>query len=139
MQSASRHGARGISALLTVIALAGCGAAAGQDVSGGAGPSGTAGASGAAARPAIAVGSSSHVIEVGGVGRTFIVYRPAALPASAPLVVMLHGGFGSARQAHQWPGAAPNLLAQRLLHTDPPSTALNATRVIWQFFAAHPR
>jgi polyhydroxybutyrate depolymerase len=40
---------------------------------------------------------------------------------------------------HQWPGAAPNLLAQKLLHTDPPSTALNATQVIWQFFAAHPR
>ncbi len=318
MQSASRYGARGICALLTVIALAGCGAAAGRDSSGGDGPGGT------SARPAIPVGSSSHVIEVGGVSRTFIVYRPAALPASAPLVVMLHGGFGSARQAeksygwdaeadrghfvvaypdglnrawntgggccgvpgrtnaddvgfiiamvaaierqvpidtrrvyatgisnggimaytlacrttifaaigpdsatelgscpapaplsvihihgtadknipylggqgdgvahidgpavpalnarwraidhcaapvvtiagvvttstatcpggravelitiagagHQWPGAAPNLLAQRLLHTDPPSTALNATRVIWQFFAAHPR
>jgi polyhydroxybutyrate depolymerase len=30
-------------------------------------------------------------------------------------------------------------LAQRLLHLDPPSTALNATQVIWRFFAAHPR
>jgi len=40
---------------------------------------------------------------------------------------------------HQWPGAAPDWLAQKLLHTDPPSTALNATQVIWQFFAAHPR
>jgi polyhydroxybutyrate depolymerase len=40
---------------------------------------------------------------------------------------------------HQWPGGAPNLLAQRLLHTDPPSTALDATAVIWQFFAAHAR
>jgi polyhydroxybutyrate depolymerase len=40
---------------------------------------------------------------------------------------------------HQWPGAVPNLIAQRLLHTDPPSTALNATQVIWAFFAAHPR
>ena len=40
---------------------------------------------------------------------------------------------------HQWPGAAPNPLAQKLLHTDPPSTALNATQVIWAFFAAHPR
>ena len=40
---------------------------------------------------------------------------------------------------HQWPGAAPNLLAQRLLHTDPPSTALDATAVIWRFFAAHAR
>jgi hypothetical protein len=32
----------------------------------------------------------------------------------------------------------PQPLAQRLLHTDPPSTALAATQVIWQFFAAHP-
>jgi hypothetical protein len=30
-------------------------------------------------------------------------------------------------------------LAQLLLHTDPPSHALNATQVIWQFFAAHRR
>ncbi len=35
-------------------------------------------------------------------------------------------------------GCAPMQLAQRLLHLDPPSTALNATQVIWRFFAAHP-
>jgi polyhydroxybutyrate depolymerase len=40
---------------------------------------------------------------------------------------------------HQWPGSAPRPLIQKLLGTDPPSTALNATQVIWQFFAAHPR
>lgn len=40
---------------------------------------------------------------------------------------------------HQWPGARPNWLAEKLLHTDPPPTALNATHVIWQFLAAHPR
>ena len=40
---------------------------------------------------------------------------------------------------HQWPGATPSWLAQKLLHLDPPSKALNATQVIWQFFAAHPR
>jgi len=51
------------------------------------------------ASPAIPVGSSVHSISVGGVTRTYIVYRPAALPAAAPLVVMLHGGFGSASQA----------------------------------------
>lgn len=44
-----------------------------------------------------------------------------------------------ARAGHQWPGATPDPLAQRLLHADPPSTALNATQVIWQFFAARPR
>ncbi len=49
------------------------------------------------------------------------------------------GWRNGARAGHQWPGAAPDWLAQKLLHTDPPSTALNATQVIWQFFAAHPR
>ena len=321
MHGAGRRGVLGVCSLLAAISLAGCGAAAGS-AAGGDTPGH--GAGGTVAPPAIPVGASSHAIEVDGVSRTFIVYRPATLPARAPLVVMLHGGFGSASQAeksygwdaeadrahfvvaypdglnrawntgggccgvpgrtnvddigfitamvaaierqvpidasgvyatgisnggimaytlacrttvfaaigpdsatelgscpapaplsvihihgtadknipydggegdgvahidgpavpalnarwraidhcaapavrtagvvttstatcpggravelitiagagHQWPGAAPNLLAQRLLHTDPPSTALNATRVIWQFFAAHPR
>ena len=37
--------------------------------------------------------------------------------------------------------ALPLLIATggRLLDLDPPSTALNATQVIWRFFAAHPR
>lgn len=39
---------------------------------------------------------------------------------------------------HQWPGSRPKPLVQRLLHLDPPSTALSATDVIWRFFAAHP-
>jgi len=38
---------------------------------------------------------------------------------------------------HQWPGAKPNPVAQRLLGTDPPSTAIDATQVIWDFFEAH--
>jgi polyhydroxybutyrate depolymerase len=50
---------------------------------------------------AIPVGSSAHDIVVGGVTRSYIVYRPAALPAAAPLVVMMHGGFGSAGQAQK--------------------------------------
>lgn len=36
---------------------------------------------------------------------------------------------------HQWPGAPPKTALQKLLHTDPPSTALDATSTIWQFFA----
>jgi polyhydroxybutyrate depolymerase len=47
------------------------------------------------------VGSSTHDISVGGVTRSYIVYRPATLPAAAPLVVMLHGGFGTASQAEK--------------------------------------
>ena len=38
---------------------------------------------------------------------------------------------------HQWPGSTPNKAAQILLHTDPPSTEINATDTIWQFFATH--
>jgi polyhydroxybutyrate depolymerase len=319
-QQTGRHGfaALAICAVLAASALmlAGCGIAV-RHAASGPGQDGAAG-------QVIPAGSSSHVIDIGGVRRTFIVYRPASLPSAAPLVVMLHGGFGSAQQAqksygwdaeadrghfvvaypdglnrawntgggccgtpgrtnaddigfitamvsaierelpvdanrvyatgisnggimaytlachttifaaigpdsatelggcpapaplsvihvhgtadknipyqggegdgvahidgpsapslnarwrdidhcaapatktagvvttstaacpggrtvelitiagagHQWPGAVPNPLAQRLLHTDPPSTALNATQVIWQFFAAHPR
>ena len=37
----------------------------------------------------------------GGIERTYRVYKPAGLPASAPLVVMLHGAFGSGEQAER--------------------------------------
>lgn len=49
--------------------------------------------------PAILVGKSSQSIEWAGATRTFNVYRPQALTDAAPLVVMLHGGFGSGAQA----------------------------------------
>jgi len=75
-----------------VIALAGCGAYLRHETR-------AAARSGAAA--AFPVGSSTHAISAGGVTRTYIVYRPAGLPAAAPLVVMLHGGFGSASQAER--------------------------------------
>jgi polyhydroxybutyrate depolymerase len=39
---------------------------------------------------------------------------------------------------HQWPGGVAKPVLQRVLHLDPPSTALDATDTIWQFFAAHP-
>jgi len=58
----------------------------------------------------------------------------AACPAGRAVELITIAGAG-----HQWPGAAPNLLAQRLLHTDPPSTALDATAVIWRFFTSHAR
>jgi polyhydroxybutyrate depolymerase len=38
---------------------------------------------------------------------------------------------------HQWPGGEPNARAERLFHTGAPSTALDATATIWQFFATH--
>ena len=50
---------------------------------------------------AFAEGASVHTISVGGHDRTYRLYKPAGLPTSAPLVVMLHGGFGSAAQAER--------------------------------------
>jgi polyhydroxybutyrate depolymerase len=47
------------------------------------------------------VGKSAQSIQIGGATRTFHLYRPQNLPAHAPLVVMLHGGFGSGTQAEQ--------------------------------------
>jgi polyhydroxybutyrate depolymerase len=52
-------------------------------------------------RSVLPVGSSVHSLSASSLTRTYIVYRPAFLPAAAPLVVMLHGGFGSARQAQR--------------------------------------
>ena len=46
-------------------------------------------------------GTSIHTINVGGRDRTYRLYKPEGLPASAPLVVMLHGGFGNAEQAER--------------------------------------
>lgn len=48
------------------------------------------------------VGSSRHSLDVNGTGREFVVYRPPAAAADGyPVVVMLHGGLGSAQQAER--------------------------------------
>jgi polyhydroxybutyrate depolymerase len=49
----------------------------------------------------IPLGSSTHVLELGGYTRTFHLYRPPGLLEPAPLVVMLHGGFGTGLQAER--------------------------------------
>lgn len=54
----------------------------------------------ASAQPA-PEGTSVHTLTAGGMQRSYRLHRPAGLPASAPLVVMLHGGFGSAAQAER--------------------------------------
>ena len=54
-------------------------------------------------------GTSFHHIKVGGHDRSYRLYEPAGMPASAPLVVVLHGYSGSARQVerdYQWDGLA---------------------------------
>lgn len=44
--------------------------------------------------------------------------------------------YAIAGGGHAWPGADPPRLGRR--RRDPPSGAMDATRVIWRFFAAHP-
>ncbi len=56
-------------------------------------------ASESTAAPALAAGTSTHSIDFDGRNRDFRVHRPATVTSSAPLVVVLHCGFGSARQA----------------------------------------
>ncbi|OSC42862.1 alpha/beta hydrolase family esterase [Mycobacterium decipiens] len=61
-----------------------------------------AGCSGRTAPPAgFGNGDSVHTLSVGGLDRSYRLHKPVGLPASAPLVVMLHGGFGSAKQAER--------------------------------------
>ncbi|RZU50312.1 polyhydroxybutyrate depolymerase [Krasilnikovia cinnamomea] len=47
------------------------------------------------------VGQSSATMTVGGMERTYRVYRPAGLPDPAPLVIVLHGAAGTGQQAEQ--------------------------------------
>jgi polyhydroxybutyrate depolymerase len=54
-------------------------------------------------------GTSVHNINIGGRDRSYRLYKPAGVPASAPLVVVLHGYSGSAAQAerdYKWDGLA---------------------------------
>jgi len=54
-------------------------------------------------------GTSVHHINVGGHDRNYRLYKPARVPTSAPLVVVMHGYSGSAAQAergYDWDGLA---------------------------------
>ena len=44
-------------------------------------------------------GSSEHRLNSGGISRSYRVYRPQGLSGAVPLVLFLHGGFGTAAQA----------------------------------------
>ncbi|HVS68309.1 MAG TPA: PHB depolymerase family esterase [Mycobacteriales bacterium] len=52
-----------------------------------------------AAATSLRVGRSTETMVVGGLVRTVHFYRPAGVTHAAPLVVMLHGGYGSGLQA----------------------------------------
>jgi polyhydroxybutyrate depolymerase len=56
-----------------------------------------------AAASTLPAGTSQQVLVSGGGQRTFLVHRPAGEPPQAgyPLVMMLHGGFGSGEQAEK--------------------------------------
>lgn len=54
-------------------------------------------------------GTSVHHLKVGDLDRSYRLYKPAGVAASAPLVVMMHGVSGSAREAekdYHWDGLA---------------------------------
>jgi polyhydroxybutyrate depolymerase len=57
----------------------------------------------------------------------------AACPAGREVTLLTIAAAG-----HQWPGSDPTR-AQRASGADEPSTAVNATAEIWQFFGTHPR
>lgn len=84
-----RPGLRGViaavcaMACLAPVVLAGCGRESASQPSG------------------LPVGGALHVLEFGGMTRGFRTYRPAKLATPAALVVMLHGGLGSAAQAER--------------------------------------
>ena len=58
----------------------------------------------------------------------------AACPGGRAVELITVTGAG-----HQWPGARPAPVAQRMLGLDAPSTALQATPTIADFFLAHPK
>lgn len=56
----------------------------------------------ARAKPPAGAGSTSrHTLPVAGTNRTYRLYQPAGIDGPAPLVLMLHGGFGSGEQAER--------------------------------------
>jgi polyhydroxybutyrate depolymerase len=57
----------------------------------------------------------------------------AACAQGRDLVLIKIAGAG-----HQWPGSTRKGLLQHVLGGDAPSTALDATARLWEFFRAHP-
>jgi polyhydroxybutyrate depolymerase len=83
----------GIPALVTLLVLAGCVSRRDGNTDPAPVP--------APSSPGVAVGTSTGTLTVGGRQRTYRVYRPAGLPEPAPVVLVLHGAVGTARQAQE--------------------------------------
>jgi polyhydroxybutyrate depolymerase len=56
---------------------------------------------GSAAPQGYTGGSTLHTFNFGGLDRSYRLYIPAGPASAAPLVIMMHGGFGSAQQAER--------------------------------------
>ena len=101
MRISSRQKLGFVTAVVVAVAVS-CGVAyrqAGGKTGTGSNTSATGNANSSSNASAVPLGSSSHTVESGGRQRGYRLYRPADLADPAPLVVMLHGGFGSASQA----------------------------------------
>ena len=98
--------------------------------------------------------SRTGTLTFGGIARSYRLYRPADLARGSPvpLVVVLHGGYGNGAGAEaglHWDRAAdahgfvvpgsetPPPIAVSLIGLEQPSHALDATAVLWDFFASH--
>jgi polyhydroxybutyrate depolymerase len=65
--------------------------------------------------------------------RTVVTTETAHCPLGREVELVTIAGAG-----HQWPGGQPHSGAERLGLVDPPSRALDATEVVWEFFRDHP-
>jgi polyhydroxybutyrate depolymerase len=68
------------------------------------------------------VGTSTGSMTIGGLNRTYRVYRPAGVSTSAPLVMVLHGAFGTGKQAEDSYGWDPEADTGKFLVVYPDGT-----------------
>ena len=87
---------------------------------------------GSAAHKASSRGSTLHTMNSGGLDRSYRLYIPVGLASPAPLVVMMHGGFGSAQQAERAYGWQNELADSAKFVVAYPDGVGRAWNVNWQ-------